>query len=529
MSCEEIYDVQVIPGFVRPGILNHITETHRQCLSFPGRGLWARREEAENESHDKDGERKPSEKTKDVSAHTPEKGSFSPDQLKNIIAGVALAGSLLLTTPPRPAWAVQPLTEQVAAANPFNGIPVAVYDQWNSAPALVDIDNDGDLDVFIGTRGKNYASGYIRFFENTDTTAGKTSPTFVERTGPAGNPLYAAGFSGPAKYYFKPAFADIDGDGDQDAVIGRFDGVLSIWRNNDPSAAKDSPSFTQVVPSPFPAPTGGSAQYFSAPALVDIDGDGDLDAFAGVYSGRIRFFRNTGTPTSPAFTEQTGAANPLDSANFGGVNYDRGARPAFADYDGDGDFDAFVGTYGAVAFFENTGTPSAPVFLQRGANWNPFFGKVFPYTHTAPAVGDLDNDGDPDVFVGLDDGTLRYFTSNLPPLNDLDSPAPPTDPVSALFPLQDIYNAVAFGSQPVKRTGAFMGPPPGPIGPTGHTLNDIMLSSPVPDNISGATPDDVCRGFTVWALRTDGTWGPIVGTWDGPACPSPPLQWNGGG
>lgn len=40
-SCEEIYDVQVLPGLRQPGILNHTTPLYRHALSLPNDGFWS--------------------------------------------------------------------------------------------------------------------------------------------------------------------------------------------------------------------------------------------------------------------------------------------------------------------------------------------------------------------------------------------------------------------------------------------------------------------------------------------------------
>lgn len=40
-SCEEIYDVQVIPGLVRPGIMSHTAEVFRRSLVTPQDTFWA--------------------------------------------------------------------------------------------------------------------------------------------------------------------------------------------------------------------------------------------------------------------------------------------------------------------------------------------------------------------------------------------------------------------------------------------------------------------------------------------------------
>lgn len=46
-SVEEIYDVRVLPGMLRPGILNHIRPEYKRALSLPGQTFWSK--EVENE------------------------------------------------------------------------------------------------------------------------------------------------------------------------------------------------------------------------------------------------------------------------------------------------------------------------------------------------------------------------------------------------------------------------------------------------------------------------------------------------
>ncbi|MEO6453588.1 MAG: VCBS repeat-containing protein [Ginsengibacter sp.] len=65
----------------------------------------------------------------------------------------------------------------------------------------------------------------------------------------------------------------------------------------------------------------------AAPVFVDIDGDGDMDAFIGEFHGGITYYKNTGTTSSPVFKFQLGPANPL----YVDVGYS--ATPAFADID----------------------------------------------------------------------------------------------------------------------------------------------------------------------------------------------------
>ena len=58
---------------------------------------------------------------------------------------------------------------------------------------------------------------------------------------------------------------------------------------------------------------------------------GDLDLVAGDDDGMLHFLENTGTSTAPVFVQRTGSANP-----FAGIDIGDKSRPALADFDNDG-------------------------------------------------------------------------------------------------------------------------------------------------------------------------------------------------
>ena len=58
---------------------------------------------------------------------------------------------------------------------------------------------------------------------------------------------------------------------------------------------------------------------------------GDLDLVVGNSAGELNYFENTGTSTAPAFVQRTGSANPFDGIDVGSYS-----KPAFGDLDGDG-------------------------------------------------------------------------------------------------------------------------------------------------------------------------------------------------
>jgi hypothetical protein len=258
----------------------------------------------------------------------------------------------------------------------------------DSAPALVDIDFDGDLDLVAGDQ-----AGGLQFFDNV---GGAASPRFVERRGGDESAFAAIDVGEDAK----PAFVDLDNDGDLDLVAGAADGRLRYFAN---VGSRQEPAFVERLGSgnPFAAIDVGD---FSAPALADLDGDGDRDVLVGAEVGRARYFRNTGSAATAVYTELTGGANPMPTTFT-----DERVDPELVDLDRDGDFDLLTGGAGGfVRYYRNTGSASAAVFVHQGSINDPFFG-FGAGELSSPAFGDLDGDGDADAVVGKSIGSLHYL------------------------------------------------------------------------------------------------------------------------
>lgn len=190
-------------------------------------------------------------------------------------------------------------------------------------------------------------------------------------------------------YNFAPAMADLDADGDLDMMVGTWNKGSLYFRND---GTPGVPDFVQDESNTVLLTRGSN----STPALVDIDADGDLDLFIGESSGSLNFYRNTGTPHAPQFE--------LISDKFAGIDVGRRSVPRFADLDGDGDQDLILGREsGGVALYMNEGMADAPIFVESGTLPAPF-----PILAT-PAFVDIDADGDLDVFSGGLGGGLLFF------------------------------------------------------------------------------------------------------------------------
>lgn len=244
-----------------------------------------------------------------------------------------------------------------------------------SKPAVGDIDGDGDQDLLLANKidpgDKNTSLVYK--FENRGTMK---EPAFHK----------SGTLTLPNAYHYAPALGDLNGDGRDDLLVGTWKGRIAYYQNTSDGFQKVSKSFVAL--------DRGSN---SVPALADIDNDGDLDLFVGESGGGIRFFRNTGSPQKPVFE--------LEKETFANVSVEHRSAPALTDIDGDGDLDLFVGSKSeGMKFYRNTGSETEAIFTEES----------LPISVDAPDIAtprfaDLDGDGKVELLLGSDGGGLIYY------------------------------------------------------------------------------------------------------------------------
>jgi hypothetical protein len=315
------------------------------------------------------------------------------------------------------------------------------------APQLVDIDGDGDFDLFHRT-GTNdlYGSNILLFQENIGTPQ---EPEYGEIViNPFGVGTLNEGTT--------LTFGDLDGDGDLDMLTGQYDapsyGFYFTYYEN--IGTPTAPAFATPQTDPFGLSSPDDPDS-TIPFLADMDNDGDLDLLVGTYSytysypygstsGAIAYFPNIGTAQNPEFGEAQinpfGLQPPVDGYLF---------LPAVADFDNDGDPDIIAGGeyqyegdfyQPILQYYENTGSPEQPFFASPQSNAFGLLSDNNSY-FLLPTAADLDADGDIDLLTcgnaydeagGEYDKIIFEYFENTAVINTVD--APKTNAGFQLFP-----------------------------------------------------------------------------------------------
>lgn len=295
----------------------------------------------------------------------------------------------------------------------------AAHAENYAKPAFGDIDGDGDLDLVIGER---YPGLGAFVYENEDGKFKRNKDHPI--VGLVQNLYDTAAHGTDANegsdgMYSAPVFADFDSDGDHDLFVGEQKGIIHYFQNDGGTFALDTAN------NPLKNWNKGDTGEKSKPTFVDLDDDGDLDVVIGKGNGELRYLKNddgvlseqySWQGSSPFSYQKTDSVGNLVQ-DWGYLDVGDEAAPAFADLDGDGDLDAYVGNKdGAIVMYVNTGSATEPSFAQDTTVNNPFSDLSSYHSEgfdsPTPIFVDLDADGDLDMPMGFLNGPLTYFENN---------------------------------------------------------------------------------------------------------------------
>lgn len=300
-------------------------------------------------------------------------------------------------------------------------------------PAIVDVDNDGDIDIFTFGQGnsvqhhegltncgldfklKYWCWGGFEEDNFTNTVNLDACNGFKKPPIPSGGPDEANKtlHSGSTLLLI-----DLTGNGLYDAIIGdiSYPNAVAVYNNGTADSAHMYQQDTLYPLNNVPV----NLTYYPGFFYEDLDFDGKKDLIAtpsaeGSENHKSTwFYKNGNTTSNPSFSFTDSSFIQGQMLEFG-----EGARPILLDFNYDQLVDLFICNFGyfdkqgggynsRVAYYKNTGTPSKPKFelvTRDFANLSTFnIGHDFHIT-----FADLDNDFDLDMFVGNLDGNIHYF------------------------------------------------------------------------------------------------------------------------
>ncbi len=341
------------------------------------------------------------------------------------------------------------LTTELLYSEYVNG-QSQLYVSSSDIPAILDVDNDGDIDVLTFNQGgetleyhqnqsmelygvpdsliyvlQNECWGLFREDFNTNVISlnDQNSPCVG---GNIANPLRTSGANEnqEKKHSGSTVLAlDMDNSGVMDLVLGDVSfTTMTLLMNGGSAPNTNSAMISQD--NFFPSNTTSiDIQLFPAAYYVDVDFDGIKDLVVcpnarnvSENEHSVRFYKNNGTNALPNFIYTS--PNYLQKEM---IEHGTGSIPVLFDVNEDGLKDLIVANLfryiptlakeSTIAYYRNTGTAATPQFSYVDYNYLNL-DQLNYGLRSVPTFGDVDGDGDEDLFLGIEDGTLVYYENS---------------------------------------------------------------------------------------------------------------------
>jgi len=315
----------------------------------------------------------------------------------------------------------------------FHNTDINVYAVDVLKPAITDVNNDGDIDVI----GFNSSGNRLIYYENqqrelglpcdslyfnrTDNCWGNVRDTFAA--------AYALKDTCSLKFGLREnkvlhtgsiiESVDMEGNGNTDLLIGSVSlNHLTMLYNS------GTPSYASVLSQDITFPSNDvpyDVSAFSSPYFIDADNDDRLDLLVSPFDvsssnyNSIWYYKNIRRATRPQRINLV-----LQQKNFlldNTIDVGDNSIPCFFDVDGDGLKDILIGSAGLrfnleptiykLQYYKNTGTVTYPKFDLVTDDFLNI--SALNVRDLSPAAGDIDNDNDIDLLVGISDGRMIYW------------------------------------------------------------------------------------------------------------------------
>lgn len=276
-----------------------------------------------------------------------------------------------------------------------------------ASPTIDDIDGDGRPEIVVGSGimyaldAKNQRAKWSFPLQTTTFSSvavgdidgdGRKEVVF----GSYDNNLYALdGATGQLQWEFfprsqiesSPAIADIDGDGQMEVVVGV--GSIADVGDKGVYALRGSNGTIKWVHD-----LGANQRIISSPAIGDVDGDGQLEVAIGTNTNQLLVFAGKGNGTDAVIKYEHTAGNFIESS------------PGIADIDGDGRMEIVVGSHD----FKVYSLEVVPGQRNLRVEWTytPPAANIF---FSSPTLADIDGDGNIEVIIGNNNGTMYVIGS----------------------------------------------------------------------------------------------------------------------